>query len=390
MIGSNISSPGFMSEKFSVSIAFLGKRIDNFEEKLFNKILLRFDYFEDWLSIPSIKRKFITDDSGTFLGFDFSYRRPISVRVDLNDLSISIQYGVELNGRRDINLTQTGCIQAESIKGKTISEWRSEIIKPLINFLTLGISIETTCLETLKVLCDDKDEQSYAEVIYRPFNTQKKNIKSISRYQMLFSYVDISHKFDEVIKKWLTVSSKLDSVCNLFLPIIQAIESYHRVSGKFNYKKKFNLRERLSDIYDMNIEILKPIIEDKDKFIKTVVSTRNHNTHFNNNPNDPIFTSRDFYWATRILGYIVQACLLSEIGFSKEEIGKLFRKNEDYGYAEQYIQKHYFTSNKQVSINNSPEDESDPLIGMFSLSPTASISTEPFSAEELLTLEGKL
>jgi hypothetical protein len=405
IIGSEWSSTGLQTEKLSVNIAFIGDHIHHTEDAKFNKIILKFDHFDEWLCIPFIRTEDIRDDSGSLLGYDFSYRIPNSIKVDLEEFNICIDYCAEAKETflgmihsRNIELRQFGLISLSNDNKMSLDEWNHKFINPWQDFLTLATG-EPSRLQSLQIL----EDGNKIDVLFR--KNRNESPKEIRDWDMLFTLRDIYHDFGNFIKSWLSVSEKFDSVCNLFfstkytsslylenqfLPIAQSIESYHRRSDKFNYKKEFTLKERMQDIFDFVGEVVNPLVEDKNEFIKTVVSTRNHNIHFNNKPEDPIFHGRDLFWAARILGYMLQACLLREIGFSDEETGSLFRRNQEYSFAEGYIRDHYFKKDKQVNVNHTPEDESDPLVGMFSLSPTASISTEPFSAEELLTLEGKL
>ncbi|AFY74241.1 hypothetical protein Syn7502_02233 [Synechococcus sp. PCC 7502] len=401
VIGSRVSFPGFKTEILSVHIAFIGEHILNPEEAKLSKIILKFDYFDEWLCIPSIKTEHVVDDeSGELLGYDFSYRTPKPINVDFEEFNISIFYGHNMMRTfpRNIELKQYGTISLHSHEGMTLREWNHKFIYPWQNFMTLATG-ELCHLQTLGIL----KENEIIDVFFA--KTKGDTSKNIKFFDMFFTMRDVKDKFCDFLKNWLSISSQFDSVCNLFfstkytsslyvedqfLPIVQALESYHRRSEKFNHKKKFVLKERLHDIFDFVTEVVNPLVEDRNEFIKTVVNTRNHNTHFNNKPEDQFFRGRDLFWATRILGYMLQACLLREIGFSNEETGSLFRRNQEYMYAERYIQEHYFKKDKQVRVNHTPEDESDPLVGMFALSPTASINTEEFSAEELLKLEGKL
>lgn len=405
IIGSEFSFPGFATERLSVSTAFIGAHICDTEEAKFNKIILKFNNFDEWLCIPFIKTEDIRDDLGSLLGYDFSYRIPNSIKIDLEKFNMSVDYFADAKETflgmihsRNIELRQFGLISLNNDNKMSLDEWNQTFINPWQNFLTLATG-EPSYLQSLQVL----EDENKIDVLFR--KNRNESPKEIRDWDMLFTLRDIRDRFDEFVKSWLSVSAKFDSVCNLFfstkytsslylenqfLPITQAVESYHRRSDKFNCKKEFTLKDRLTDIYNLTAEVMNPLVEDKEKFIKTVVSTRNHNIHFNNNSKDPIFQGRDLFWATRILGYMLQACLLAEIGFSNEETGRLFRRNQEYSFAEGYIREHYFKNDKKIKINHTPEDESDPLIGMFSLSPTASISTEPFSADELLTLEGKI
>jgi hypothetical protein len=209
--------------------------------------------------------------------------------------------------------------------------------------------------------------------------------KRVLRHEMLFTYKDISDNFELCLNNWINKSELLQSVYELylgtlynparylnhqFLSLAQALESYHTreyggkyvpdaayeeqyrsflnvihkdidsdfresLENKMKYLHEFSLRKRLKDIFDRYGKIIEVIIADKANFIELVKSTRDFLTHYDKNIEPKSKKGRDLYWLTQKMKYLLEICLLSELGIPDETISSIVSRNEKYKYLAQ-------------------------------------------------------
>jgi hypothetical protein len=146
-----------------------------------------------------------------------------------------------------------------------------------------------------------------------------------------------------------------------FLYVVQAIETYHRrrfannvlpkdvhkarireilehtveehrewLKEQLNYSNEPRLRQRVKEILDMLEDAVSALITDKDAFAKNVVNTRNYYTHYDPHLKDKVAQGIKLYVLTEQLSYLLQACLLVELGISKQKCAELLIRNQGY------------------------------------------------------------
>ncbi len=192
---------------------------------------------------------------------------------------------------------------------------------------------------------------------------------------MLFTFKDISGRFESFLRKWFEKVDLLEPIYDLyfgtlynpcmylkhrFLSLIQAIESFHQriyggeylldenykkvydtlvnaipngvktdfkeiLENKLKYGNELSLRKRLKEIFDKYQEILNVFIENKNTFIEKVVDTRNYQTHHDKDLKERYASGKELYNLTQKLKILLEICLLIELGFSSEEIKDLYK-----------------------------------------------------------------
>ena len=99
------------------------------------------------------------------------------------------------------------------------------------------------------------------------------------------------------------------------------------LKNKIKYGNEFSLKTRLKEIFDKE-NLLNKFIEKKD--IGCVVDTRNYLTHYEEDPEKCVVRGEDLYHLIQKLKILLEICLLTELGFSSEEIKDLFSRNRRY------------------------------------------------------------
>ena len=197
---------------------------------------------------------------------------------------------------------------------------------------------------------------------------------------------DISGRFDSFLRNWFEKVDLLEPIYDLyfgtlynprmyseqkFLSLVQAIESFHqrihggeymsveeyepvydalvnaipdwvssdlkyRLKEYLKYGREFSLRKRMKDIiyiYQANTD---RFIGNKNAFIEKVVDTRNYQTHHDEDLKERAAGGEELDRLTQKLKVLLEVCLLTELGFSSEEIKGLFSRNSRYQYESIY------------------------------------------------------
>jgi hypothetical protein len=214
-------------------------------------------------------------------------------------------------------------------------------------------------------------EASRVEIHYRPLG-RIDDVKRPESFKMLFALRDLPQGFETAAAKWLKRAEVLDPVYRLylttlydpdmfleqrFLNLAHALEVYHRramstpdlpeeehekrkeaileavsdqhrdwLEGKLKYSNEPNLRKRIKEIFKEYPESVKATVgssgKERDSFINKVVRTRNYRTHFDESLAEQAARGEDLHRINEKLKLLMEVCLLSEIGFEDEDIGK--------------------------------------------------------------------
>jgi hypothetical protein len=96
------------------------------------------------------------------------------------------------------------------------------------------------------------------------------------------------------------------------------------------YLHEYSLRKRLEAIVDSCGNILNVIIPDKGTFIEDVYNTRNFLTHYDKSLEGKAKKGDELYKRTQQLKFLIEVCLLKEMGISNGDIAKLVSRNQRY------------------------------------------------------------
>lgn len=205
---------------------------------------------------------------------------------------------------------------------------------------------------------------------------RNEKIKTLLPLRMPFHFKTIAHKWRDIITKWYNFFEKSDGVVCLyfstlseipmfgpkrFLFMAQVLESYHRRNcyngdGEVHKKRLEKICEQLSDLEDkkMIMDGLKHRYEpnlrkrlnellsgcsltdkilslnnktvSKKSFIQKFIDTRNYYTHYDKQLENKIDTGFSFYCFIEKVEAFIKYYLLKEMGFSSEELYKIFIK----------------------------------------------------------------
>ncbi len=384
---SSISFPGFQASSFYANLVFIGAHFQKLEDIKFKSISAHYLYLDEWVNISGFDIKSLGEK-----GVIIKYKLPEPFQAEISDefkILIHFRAKESLHSfvQKEVTIKQNTEIKIETSEDKPFEDFR-KIMSHIQNFLTLGITEPvyplaiTGSTEVNKEMIKDKANYPPVKIFYRLLDIPKVH-KTLIPNDMLFTFKDISERFEPLLKNWFEKKDFLEPVFNLyfgtlynprmyfkdrFLSLIQAIESFHRCTfeGKYlpddkDYKvvyealvtaipegvrdelkeklkrylkfgNEFTLRKRLKEIFDKYKEILDKFIENKKDFIEKVVNTRNYLTHHDKKLKEHAASGEDLYCLTQKLRMCLEVCLLKEIGFSSEEIKTLISKNRRYQF----------------------------------------------------------
>ena len=378
---SNSISLKYISETYTVQFVFIGEHFQDPQEIQFNEVSIQSTYLSDWVDFPLIQTSSI-DDTNKPQKFTFIYNQPESIKANIIKGEISVFYGWRNSGKLyDIDFKQLPYISIKVNESIPFEDLYSQYICPILDFLTLATG-QPNFLEKIDFYSRNPNFKSIEMLLVNHSITPKETLLPDDLY---FSLADIDSQFSLILQKWFNSFEELKSIFNLifsteykpdmyleskFLNIAQAAESYHRrrcknevlpkpehdarikailsntpeeykkwLREKLNFSNEPTLQDRLMDLLDKTKKVMNPLVKDHAKFAKKVRDTRNYFTHWNTDLQDKAAQGEELFRITQTLLFMLQACLLMELGCTPERCAELISKNKKYQYAVRNISK---------------------------------------------------
>ena len=376
-----ISMPGFFTEGYRGSFCFVGEHFQEPNELRFRRLAVRYSHLPDWVRMSgfSVTRKLEEHK------VEIVYELPQEVKAETSNGTISLSFSGQTTGDgiERMNIEQSVWLEVEIVEELELQTLFRQYLSALQNFLTLATTkpnsiIELQVFSPLVYIERQNDEriETPIQVLFRQKNSKDLPHKLLIPDDMLFALEDVFDDFEVVMDNWLNIAQELDSVCNRFfgvqytpgmsmqnefLNIVQALESYHRrrmkneVQPPTEYERRIEtilsrvdaqdsdwlkdvlaysneprLEQRLNELLEKVHEVVSPVIDNTAIFAKKVKNTRHHLTHFDKKLERKAARGAELYWLTRKLSYVLQACLLLEIGLSLDKCAKLVHRNQSF------------------------------------------------------------
>ena len=367
---SNVSVPRLLTSSFYANEVFVGAHFQKSEDIKFRELSICYSYLDEWVNISGFNIQY-PDKREVVI----KYKQPEPIQASIGeDCKMFIDFQVTIV-QKEASIKQRTYIRIEPSVEKSLEEYWN-IMRDIQNFLSLGV---TEPVYPLTITGITEANNSPVEIYYHSPEISKVP-KTLC---MLFTFKDISDRFEILLKNWFENADTLGPVYDLyfgtlynprmylqhqFLSLIQAIEAYHRrkfegkylsnddyepiyekfkkfinelaiepsfkeaLKSKLKYGNEHSLRKRLKDIFEKYKEVVDDFIEDKDIFVNRVVDTRNYLTHYDKNLMEKAVDGEQLYYVTQQLKIVIVICLLSELGFNFKEIKNLLARNRRYKY----------------------------------------------------------
>ncbi len=360
---------GISKSKVRVEYALAGIEYEENEAVSFDSFNFSIDALEDWVGVTGIS----VETKRDFLGANIKFQLPEPINYQLsNGLDLSIRFGYSMpfrNAPLTLNLSQNTFFKITSHKPLTIKDVISFTHK-FITFLQFAIDANVS-LKSVFCFSNAITQEIGGEnrpdpigLYYSSFPFEEK-IPTIESDWMLFRYMDIKGRFNQIIDKWMVAYDNFAPSLNLyfstkigaqkyidgkFLALAQALETYHRrtstetyiaknefqellqqiksncpeqhkkwLASRIDYGNEISLRNRLNRIIESFKSHIGPD-ETIEKTIKLIVDTRNYLTHYDPKLESKAAKGRDLWLLCQKMEAILQLHLLKELDFDDNEI----------------------------------------------------------------------
>lgn len=377
-----ISWPGLTTTTMKPRVMFVGYHFAKKEEISFDNLSINYLYLEDWYFTNPFS---IKHDLPKEYSMKYQYPKPGIALLEDFKVTLESNLNVSYRKRTDIQVKHSVFIKAASKEKRHFSDFLDFFYK-IRNFISLGVKrpvyplvIRGQTDKNIVVMGDGTKVCPQIE-IYMKQTSREIQKKTITPFEMLYSFNNIEAQFETFLKNWIQIADNLKPVHDLyfgtlynprmyiedkFINSTQALETYHRrkfpesyaiepeksdeivkkavevvpnefrehFQQKLMYSHEHGLRTRLTDIIKINDVIISSFIRtgrERKSFIQKVVVTRNFLTHYDKSLEQEAAKGEELYWITQKLKIIIEIILLREIGIEQETIKNVISRNPDY------------------------------------------------------------
>ncbi|TGM04810.1 hypothetical protein EHQ76_07110 [Leptospira barantonii] len=339
--GWETSIPGFAISRYSGSYALIGGYYLDMSQFKVCAVRLRVPYLMEWHGNSGFAEKHEGDKDGNFQKFTIEYSFPKTLKVQIDELKISIAPVFRIKGDRinSAELSQDTFLHVEMLTARSFVEIYYPSVDQILKFFSFAVGIP---IRPDKIFAyTEKIENQYLVEVYVT-SAINKNIsgRHIARQEMRFTFNHIGAIADQVLSSWLLNSQRILPAINQyfaglhndnlfleneFLNITQALEVLHRTL----YKGDFNFRERLINLCDRS-PVANKFLVSTEKFIDYLYDSRNYYTHYLEDLKDKALRGPDLYWLIQKARVLFEIHLMYELSFSESMIDQIVSQNIHY------------------------------------------------------------
>jgi len=361
---------GLESETYRVFSMYVGAHFHKKSQIVFDNISIRYSNLYEWFGTTGIKHNFKMKGMQLVL----SHKHPKPIR---GKLSSGFGYKIYYTG----SWPSLGFHKSYTISEDVNVEINSDSKLPLAGFMRihtrikhffmLGISDAIHPLSVWSNLHNQANDKIY---IFSAMNFFPEKIYEKRADQMLFSFYDVSKKFNRHLQKWFKAYDRFDDAFGdyfstsinpylypqtTFQNLVQTLEAYHRHKFKTNREKKRefekevtemlnllskpkhkkyierfkkigsepSLPERLHALIRLFPKVLEDAGKEKSKFVNDMHFTRNYHAHHMAELRKKATTDDSgLFVLNRKIQTLVEACIMSELPFDNKELQDLIIK----------------------------------------------------------------
>lgn len=352
--------------------AFIRKNYDIGEETTFLKFRFSVEGLDEWLSISGIREGPDLEETD----WSLQYHAPEKISYTLFD-ETELEFNVGFDGTRftypvKVHVEEKAFIYLQSQELRPI-EYFLSLASKFRNFLCLAVD-QTVAIDSCtgyltREIENGETIEDHVELYYQSGQYSEERPRIIPRRKPL-AYCDIADQFDQILARWLKIYETYEPAFNLyfayrsnsvnylqvqFLWLAQAIEILHRrgsrntqidrnefrnlvdlllqccpedkkewIKGKLQYANELSLRERIREISEP-FQHLFSNDDERETFIKKVVTTRNYLTHYNRRQN-PTDDYQVLWMLCQNLEILIRLHLLRLIGVDNESFNSQVQK----------------------------------------------------------------
>ena len=353
----------------------VGAHLGDHDSQLFTRVSFSLDLLRFWIPRQPIEY----DKESRSFSVTLAGAEKCCYNTSLGRTIIYAKKQISQTAFQSFSVERNASISVEPSEQLVLGDIVSCCIRPMQNLITLAA--DTFCgIDSVNVqpvgLPDTPGSE--VEVFFQPVEGDRSD--PVYPHDMMFTHDESGSEWSERLDRWYRLSRELESVLNLyftarfyrkqfvdtrFLALTQVLEAIHRVrygdtvlpeedhrrrvdavlsaapteyqswlKEQLRYSNSPTLRNRLKDLNARFGEVVTDLVgEGKKKeseFRNKVVDTRNFFVHRDPDLKKKAATKSDLSWLTDVLGYLIHAFLLSELGYETAELPKRLAKSPWY------------------------------------------------------------
>jgi len=374
-----MSLPGIMNEQYYAHFLCVGHHFGSDEDDIFSKSFFRFERLEEWLVTSPFEREWEFDPTKLTVRVDKGQSQEMT---EFTDHKIGKSSNMYSNlSSTEHRVTILSFLYCETDITRSLS-WHFVVATRMQELASLctGHYLPLTHLK-LVLGSEQKDSKRATEVeIFAQM--QHPQTETRPKHEIpLFALTELLRDEDRAVENWFRQYETLSPAINLFFAItgerqmflnvrfllaIQALEVFHRRTSatvlmpKADFKK---LRKRLADavpddapsqmaeklvglyafanepslmqrltaiISEMTDDFGEEIAGFSGAFARSVVDTRNYNTHFTSSLEPKALDGQGMYWATRRIILLLTYLFMKSIGIEPKAFREALGRHNEF------------------------------------------------------------
>jgi hypothetical protein len=378
------------NEHWDSKFCLIGKRhfLTN-ADITFTSAEVRFSLLDEWLSVAGFNQREDSDAQGQNI-FNLEYRFPDPIEFYITHINtqLSTNYILSTTSIRNLKweLAHSSFLKLTPEEPQSL-EWYMRQFYSLQKLLTILTGFIVSPIRVLGYGNDVQVAQNSTVKeefeIYYQLSNNFQNIVDKHRNQLLLPVPFLGIDLSAVVNNWFEKTEILDPVTNLYVATLstpslypefkllnyaQALEALHRrvvggkymsdeeyevirnrldesipetvsidhrnsLKGRLKYGNEFSQRTRIKALLDEVWEnCLNQFIDNKCRFLETVISTRNYLVHFDeSSASRAVFGTEVFYLAEK-LKILLLTSLLIQLGIPRDNVYRAIKEFNEFSY----------------------------------------------------------
>lgn len=382
--------PGIDRQTLGIESIFIGVHLDE-NDLLFNEVSLSAEYLPEFCNQSGLTESVHLGKKKKWLGLsaNVSTQKPIDLgSFDGGNASVKFTWRKTGENLRSVTLEEGCHIKFLFDVSMKIDDILMKYVQPTQNLLTLATdkpnAIINFVLKSKKFVGHKNiplDIICYQRTIVE---SSRKEGETLLQRDMIFGLKDLKrNQFD----KWLKLSEKFSPTVSilfsqkysrglyleyLLINLVSALEAFHRRKFKnivlskqdwklkkkrileniklksdkdfmnqvLQYSNEKRLKQRITEVIN-STGLNEYFILNEKKWNEDVRSYRNILTHYDPDNPKEVDDYELLFWLIQSLSWVLNAALMREFGFTKDEIKKFFCKNERFLFAMRRLERLY-------------------------------------------------
>lgn len=366
--------------------AFVGVHFNSVEEIRFKSVSIYYAHLDDWVDTCSFGIKYDGDKDEIVI--TAASPEPIIARVGEYEVALRVDRTIHEDRVRQVAVKYEARIELSSQQERPLKDYLGQV-QLIQHFLTLAMSEPTYPLTVKGESQASKQTLGKGVQVYKPIDIYygvpqlPADVGTVRSFEMLFTLHEIRDRLENALNNWIAKADLLKPVYDLyfstlynqdlylegtFLNLSQCIEAYHRRryggkyqadeeyrsglyqrfievipqgldngfqqslrDGKLWFANEFSLRKRLQDITERLSDLPISFLDTREArtgFIDKVCNTRHYLTHLDPQLYAKAARDVELFELKEKVKFLLEVCLLEELGFSLVEIGRMIENNQ--------------------------------------------------------------